>query len=73
MAQTQVKPVAGGSWTNVTAKGKDTTGISNLPSPLMHQVTMAAQLYSFVGGSAGTKATYAGKLAAAAGRQLQWA
>jgi hypothetical protein len=76
MAQTQVKPKTGGSWTNVPTSGagaKTTAGISTLSPPLQQNVLHGAALYQLSGGSAGTLATTAGKYASASGVQFQWA
>jgi hypothetical protein len=74
MAQTQVKPVSGGSWNNVSlTNAKGSTGVSNLSPPLQQSVLHGAALFTAAGGQAGTLATTAGKYAAAAGRQFQWA
>jgi len=75
MAQTQIKPTSGGSWQNTGASAnKATVGISNLPVHIVGQVLEACNLFTFAGGAAGnSRVTYANKLAAAAGRSLQWA
>jgi hypothetical protein len=75
MAATQIKPTSGGSWQNTGhPAGKSVTGISNLGPAYVGQVLEAANLFTFAGGTAGnSRVVYAGKLAAAAGRQFQWA
>jgi hypothetical protein len=71
MAKTQIKPVSGGSYTDVT--GKTTTGISNLPPAQQGIAVMAAGTFTNAKNQGNANlAAYAVKIAAAQGRLLQW-
>jgi len=70
MAQTKIKPVSSGAYTNYT--GKATTGMP-VPVGLAIEAQRAVGEFTFTQGAATTLATRATKRAAAAGILLQWA
>jgi hypothetical protein len=70
MAQTKIKPVSSGSFTNYT--GKATVGLP-VPTGLAHQAQLAVNEFAITQGAASTLTTRATKRATAAGISLQWA
>lgn len=74
MAQTQVKPKTGGSFTNVPPGGaKATAGIVTLPPYQKAMAAHGANLYAISGGNANQWQRAAVKYGDAAGVAFQWA